>query len=122
MVEDRITDGKRIAQLLSSELSGRDDGPLAAVSVVDADPDATPGVERTEAFGIAVDGSRVGTVTLSPDHAGVRLTAGVDVAVRSATESGVPATRDGDDAILRVESGAMVKRAVDAIVDGVTQG
>ena len=43
MVEDRLRDGKRIAQLLASELTG-DQASLANVVVADADPD----VEATE--------------------------------------------------------------------------
>jgi hypothetical protein len=39
MVEDRLTDGRRIAELLASELDGLG-GALAAVAVVDADRDA----------------------------------------------------------------------------------
>lgn len=43
MVQDRLSDGKRIAQLLASELTG-DQSTLANVVVADADPD----VEATE--------------------------------------------------------------------------
>jgi len=75
MVDDRITDGGRTAQLLASELSGRDDGPLARLSVVDADRDAEPSPEGTTAYGIAVDGRRVGDVRLYPDRAELRVTA-----------------------------------------------
>lgn len=35
MVEDRITDGRRIAQLLASEIRGRERGPLGRLAVVD---------------------------------------------------------------------------------------
>ena len=65
MVEDRVTDGERVAQLLASELSGRSDGELDRFSVVDADPDAEPTPEGTVAYRIAVDGDRtriVGTL------------------------------------------------------------
>lgn len=48
MVEDRLRDGKRIAQLLASELTG-DQVSLANVVVADADPD----VEATEAGAFA---------------------------------------------------------------------
>jgi hypothetical protein len=119
MVDDRLTDGKRIAQLLSSELSGRESGPLGPVSVVDADPEAEPSEDGTEAYAIAVDGTRVGTVTLYPAHAAVRLTTGADSAVQSATAGGLPAERDNGEAVLRVEDGAAVKRAVDAVVAAV---
>jgi predicted acetyltransferase len=39
MVENRITDGKRIAQLLASELTGLEQPPLDRIEVVDATPD-----------------------------------------------------------------------------------
>jgi hypothetical protein len=41
MVEDRLSDGTRIAQLVASELTG-DRGQLARVVVADADPDVEP--------------------------------------------------------------------------------
>jgi hypothetical protein len=119
MVEDRVTDGKRIAQLLSSELSGRETGPLGSVTVVDADPRAKPNESGTEAYGIAVEGTRVGTVWLYPEYATVRLGAGADTAVGAATDAGIPAQREGYDAVLRVESGVAVKRAVDAVAAAV---
>jgi hypothetical protein len=75
MVRDRITDGDRIAQLLASELTGLALGALASVSVVDADPSARPAPDGTEAFGVAVDGERVGRVLLYPDRAVLELAA-----------------------------------------------
>jgi len=119
MVEDRVTDGKRIAQLLSSELSGRETGPLGSVTVVDADRRAEPSESGAEAYGIAVEGTRVGTVRIYPEHASLRLAAGADTAVGTAANSGIPARREGDDAVLRVESGVAVKRAVDAVTAAV---
>lgn len=119
MVDDRLRDGKRIAQLLASELDGRETGPLAAVTVVDADRDAEPSEDGTEAYGIALEGASIGTVALFPEYAEVRLSAGADSAARTAADEGLPARRDGEDVCLRVESGAAVKRAVDAIVAAV---
>jgi len=122
MVDERIRDGRRIGELLASELDGRTTGPLGAVAVVDADPDATPSPEGTVAYGIAAEGARIGTAVLFPDRVELRVTAGADSAVRAATQAGLPARRDGDDATLRVESGAAVKRAVDAVVAVVDPG
>jgi len=124
MVEDRVTDGERVAQLLASELSGRSDGPLSRFSVVDADRDAEPSPEGTVAYGVAVDGERVGAVRLYPEGAGIDFEAdpdAVDVelvveAVRGPGLSSEP-TADGT-AVLTVEFGAAVKRAVDALVAG----
>lgn len=115
MVDDRITDGKRIAELLASELSARETGSLAAVSVVEADRDATPSADGTPAYRIAVDGTRIAVVSLFPDYVRVTLSSGVETAVETAPGAGIPARREDDEAVLRVESGAAVKRAADVI-------
>ena len=67
MVGDRVTDGTRIGQLLASELTGLATGPLAAVSVTAARPDATPSLEGTEAFAVEFDDERVGRAVLFPE-------------------------------------------------------
>ncbi|MFC7042825.1 hypothetical protein [Halonotius sp. GCM10025705] len=67
MVQDRLRDGKRIAQLLASELTG-DQSALATVVVADADPD----VEAT-------DEERSPTVSfMSPTVPPLRLTTAAD--------------------------------------------
>jgi len=125
VVEDRVTDGKFIAQLLSSELSGREGGPLAAVSVVDADPAAEPSASGTAAYGVAVGDRRVGTVWLYPEAAECEFTlAGGAGAARTAVRGPdlavvQPDPTDEGTVTLRVGSGAAVKRAVDALVAGI---
>ena len=129
MVEDRVTDGERVAQLLASELSGRSDGELDRFSVVDADPDAEPTPEGTVAYRIAVDGDRTGEVHIYPDGAEVRVGDGGDGSENGSLDTGrlVEATRgDGlraettdDGVVVRIEYGAAVKQAVDALVAGV---
>ncbi|UIP00874.1 hypothetical protein Hbl1158_05825 [Halobaculum sp. CBA1158] len=59
MVEERTTDGVRIAQLLASELVG-DRDRLAAVTVTDADPDVEPTPDGAPAYRVRVadEGSR----------------------------------------------------------------
>lgn len=53
MVDERITDGRRIAQLLAAELRGHERGPLARLAVVDV-RDAE-GTEHGEfAYGVAL--------------------------------------------------------------------
>jgi hypothetical protein len=107
---DRVTDGTRIAQLLASELSGLDRGPLDAVTVGDADPDATPSPDGTVAYRVCHREEAVATVVLYPEYATVCLD-GERVwqtpPARVATET---------DDTLRVDSGAAVKDAVDALV------
>jgi hypothetical protein len=133
MVVDRVTDGGRIAQLLASELSGREEGPLARLSVVDADRDAEPSAEGTTAYGIAVDGHQVGDVLLYPDSAELHLDAtptspkdadsssllDVGAVVESVRSPGLAAELTGDrGAVVTIQFGAAVKRAVDALVAG----
>lgn len=116
MVRDRVTDGTRIAQLLASEVTGLDSGPLSTVSVVDADDDATPSESGTRAYRLARDGEPFGSVVLYPSA--------VEIHFAGETpwpDDGVPGTAederlDGDgERRLRIESGAAVKRAVDAL-------
>lgn len=104
MVEDRITDATRVAQLLASELTGLETGPLESVDVTDADPDAEPSPEGTVAYRVTADGESVGTVLLYPERVVVDLT--------GEGSAGVAGTPDDE---LVVESGAAVKRAVDAV-------
>ncbi|MFT4882477.1 MAG: hypothetical protein ACI9HI_002503 [Salinirussus sp.] len=93
MVEDRVTDGKRVAQLLASELTGLETGPLGAVDVTDADPAAEPSPAGTVAYRVTAAGAPVGTVVMYPERVVVSL---------------------GADELV-VESGAAVKQTVDAV-------
>ena len=112
MVDRRVTDGTRIGQLLASELTGLETGVLAAVTVIDADPEATPSPDGTEAYRIALDGTVVAAVRLYPESVVVCLSGG------RAWPDGTP-TRDTvtveDTTTLRVADGAGVKTAVDAV-------
>jgi hypothetical protein len=130
MVEDRITGGKRIAQLLSSELSGRETGPLAAVAVTDADPDAEPADDGTRAYAVTAADQRVGEAFVYPDATALALALDpqrVSEAVRGPDLSVERSDDDpsgelsADTIVLRVESGAAVKRAVDAVVAGLPE-
>jgi hypothetical protein len=101
VVERRVTDGKRIAQLLASELSGREDGLLSRVTLTEADADAEPSPEGTLAFRVAVDGDPVGTVRMYPERVVLAL--------------------DGERSET-LESGAAVKRGLDAVRDWLSAG
>ncbi len=115
MVEKSTTDGHRIAQLLASELTGLAVGPLADVRVVDADSETTATADGTLAYRIAYDGTRVGTVSLFPDHARVELACGADVSDGAPWDS-LAAVEATDESIgFAVESGRAVKAAVDAV-------
>jgi hypothetical protein len=106
MVKHRITDGKRIAQLLASELTGLRTGGLDAVSVEQAEPDAMPSDTGTLAYRIVEDGTPLASVSLYPSYAEVEFV----------TESGAgrPSEAGGREP-LQVTRGADVKTAVDRI-------
>lgn len=122
MVEDRITDGKRIAQLLASELTGLSTGPVARLGVDDADPDAEPSAEGAFAYDVVRDDRRVGSVFVHDDTARVDLSVGDGEAVGTEAEG---TNTDGlslettDEGHLRVyvEYAAAVKRTVDLLID-----
>lgn len=109
MVEDTITDGKRIAQLLASELTGLETGPLGRITVTDADPEAMPSDSGTLAYRIGADGSELAAVELYPEY--IRLEFDSEPAV---PESAAELLTD-DPRVVTVTSGAEVKRAVDLL-------
>jgi hypothetical protein len=110
MVKDRVTDSKRIAQLLASELTGLEVGPLAHVTLVDADTDASASPEGTQAYALTHRETRVGTVFLFPDRVELRL----DVeTVDPPADAGVRETDEG--LVVAIEDGVEVKRAIDVL-------
>ena len=124
MVEERITDGRRIAELLASELDGREDGGLASVDVTNADRDVEPAADGARAYDITLalpesDGDdRIARVFVHEDRARLEFEAGQDVAAESADEAGLrvrPTATRPPRTLVFVESGAAVKRATDAV-------
>lgn len=122
MVEDRVTDGRRIAQLLASEIHGRESGPLGRLAVVDADRDVEPTDLGAFAYGIDRDGERLADVHVHPDRAHLEFHDGVDVAAETGTDVGLrvrPKAVDPPRTLVFVESGAEVKRATDVLAAAV---
>ena len=113
MVEDRITDGKRIGQLLASELTGLERGPLGAVSVVDADPDVEPTADGAFAFRIEADGEALGAVYVTETTARLALERG-----RIAAPDRDDVTVEADGTVAVAHSGAAVKALVDIVAVG----
>lgn len=118
MVERRITDGRRIAQLLASEVTGRTDGPLGALAVTDA-RDVDGSTDGTFAYGVDLaDDARLADVYVHEDRARVEVRAGVERAVVAAEERDLrvrPTATDPPRAVVFVESGAEAKRASDVL-------
>jgi hypothetical protein len=114
MVDDRITDGRRIAQLLASELDGRE-GDLAAVSVANANPDVASTPEGAHAYDIRRDGDHLARAFVPPDRVRVRVD-GVtpEEALSAARGADLPVHRTDEDpprVVFVVEDGVAVKRA-----------
>lgn len=101
---ERVTAGRRIAELLASELTGRQSGPLGEVAIRDAKDDVEPTDEGAVAYAIAYRADRVGEVRVRPTEAVVRL-----------DRSWADQTAELDGATLVVEYGAAVKRVTDAL-------
>lgn len=122
-VDETVTDGERIAELLRAELDGRSDGALVRFDV-----EAPPGddaLERVQdgpgapAFRVTNADRPVATVAAQPDRALVTATHRADVAFERAREVGLRARPRGTDppaTLVFVESGGAVKRAVDVLV------
>ena len=74
MVDDRLSDGTRIAQLVASEVTGHG-ASLADLSVADADTDAEPSTDGTLAYRVvrradgAVEAETFAEVYVHPDRA-----------------------------------------------------
>jgi len=136
VVTERVTDGRRIAQLLASELRGRTDGPLERVSVVDVrDAEGTP--EGSFAYGIAVDAGEGVGETESPEDAGddrrrladayvhetrahLEIRGRPEAAARAGERAGLrvrPVLGDPPRTLLFAESGVEAKRAADAVAE-----
>lgn len=118
MVEDRLTDGRRVAELLSSELDGREDGELASLAVVDANPDVEPTTEGALAYRVERDGDAFASVFVHPDRVSVEFEAGLETAVETARDVELrvrPKDARPPRTLLFVEDGGEVKRAVDVV-------
>jgi hypothetical protein len=118
MVEDRITDGRRIAQLLSSEIDGREDGELTHFAVTNADRDAEPTADGAHAYDVTRHDDRIARAFLHDDRAHLEFEAGQDVAAEAASAADLrvrPKATEPPKTLVFVESGAEVKRATDVI-------
>ncbi|RQH00485.1 hypothetical protein [Natrarchaeobius oligotrophus] len=121
MVEERITDGRRIAQLLASELEGRDDGGLESVAVTDADPDVEATADGARAYDVTRaddEDERVARVFVHEDRARLEFAIEPDAAAEAAADVDLrvrPKASEPPRTLVFVESGAAVKRATDVV-------
>jgi hypothetical protein len=118
MVEERVTDGRRIAQLLASEIRGHERGPLDRLTVVDVED--VEGSEFGE-FAYGVDRSvgnervRVADVYVHDERARVEFREAADAAADAGREAGLrtrPKATTPPRTLVFVESGVEVKRVL----------
>ena len=122
MVEERTTDGRRIAELLASELDGREDGALESVSVTDADRNVEPSADGARAYDlVGTEADRIARVFVHPDRLRLEFERGQELAAETATGLELrvrPKASKPPKTLVFVENGAAVKRATD-VVDAV---
>ncbi|MGQ4555247.1 hypothetical protein [Halobellus sp. GM3] len=122
MVEERLTDGRRIAEFLASEVTGHGDD-LAPLAVADADPDVEPTSAGAFAYSIERDGERAASVFVEPERVRVEFARDADIEATDsvaeiAREESLRAERDDGDAtrtVVYVEDGAQVKWLLPAL-------
>lgn len=119
-MDDRLADGRRIAELLASEIEGHGD-ELAHLSVVDAAPDAEATPDGTLAYRVAreTDGTRtdVAAVFVHPDRVRVEFAVAQAAVADVAESAGLrvrPKAVRPPKTLVFVESGAEVKRTLAA--------
>lgn len=120
MVEDRITDGKRIAELLSSEVTGHERPPYDGMAVVDAVPDVEPTADGARAYDVEHDGQRLATVFVQPERVRLELYEGLEAARQAAEDADLltrPVASEPPRLVVFVEYGAAAKRAFDVLGD-----
>ncbi|MFC6717437.1 hypothetical protein ACFQGT_04880 [Natrialbaceae archaeon GCM10025810] len=124
MVEDRITDGRRIAELLASEVDGREDGHLGDLEIADPDRDVEPTPDGARAYAVSFSaepdrtGDRLARAFVHPERVRLEFDRGVDATVEAAGDVGLrvrPKATTPPKTLVFVESGAEVKRATDVI-------
>lgn len=117
MVEERITDGVRIAELLSSEVMGRS-GPLARIAVANANPDVEGTVDGEFAYDVTRDGDRVARVYVHESRVRLEIVADPSRALelaRGVRLRARPRATDPPRTIVFIEHGAQVKAASDVL-------
>jgi len=115
MVEEELTDGERIARLLSSEVYGHKRGVLGRLSVVDAADDIDPTEAGAFAYAVADGERRLAEVYVHPDRAHVEFRERVRAAAEAGQRAGLrvrPKAVEPPRTLVFVENGADVKPAL----------
>ena len=118
MVDDELSDGERIARLLSSEIHGHERGVLGRLSVADARESVEPTEQGALAFAVVAgdgDERRVAEVYVHPDRSHVEFRVGARTAAEAGHRAGLrvrPKAVEPPRTLVFVENGAEVKPAL----------
>jgi hypothetical protein len=131
MVEERVTDGRRIAQLLASEVRGRERGPLGWLSIADVH-DVEGSAHGEFAFGVDAHTDagayRVADVYVHDDRARVEFREAPDAAADAGRKAGLrtrPKAVHPPRTVVFLEDGVAAKRALPvfrAVVETLADG
>ena len=105
MVEDRITDGERIATVLQAEIDGRETGGLDRLSIDESEDTMT----------VRFNGQTLATLDPRADSLAIRFQRGGETARATAADAPLQ-TEMEDETVVHVESAAATKQAVDLLV------
>jgi hypothetical protein len=117
MVEDRLTHGKRIAELVASEVTGHERS-LSSLSVIESDPDVEPTEDGAFAYAVEREGERVAEVYVHPDRARVEFLVEQEAVAAAAEREGLrvrPKAVRPPRTLVFVEDGAQVKWLLPAL-------
>jgi hypothetical protein len=117
-MDERLTDGRRIAELLASEIEGHGD-ELASLALFDADPDAEATPDGTLAYRVTsvTEGERtdLAAVFVHPDRVRVEFAVAQAAVADAAESAGLrvrPKAVRPPKTLVFVEDGAEVKRTL----------
>lgn len=120
-MKDRISDGVRVAELLASEIDGREDTPFADLVITNTDTDVTPTADGAHAYDITVEEETVAEVVVQPERARLVFYSGLPAAKDTASDESLRARTVGNPPRLYVfiPDGVAVKRALPVIAAAV---
>ncbi|WP_136689220.1 hypothetical protein [Halorhabdus amylolytica] len=105
MVEDRITDAERIAEVLRAEIEGRETNGLGRLSIDAGDDTMT----------VLLDGEPLATLEPGESSLEIRFQLARDAARATGRDVGLETRPEGESVTVLVESVAGTKRVVDLL-------
>lgn len=118
MVDEELTDGPRIADLLAAELEGFEESPFDAIELVDRERGVAPTADGTHVYGVEYDGAHCCSVFVQPDRLYLEVPTNPDAVAEAASDVGLRLRRRGSkppSALVFVDRGADVKRVIDVL-------